>query len=77
MVDNLTPARVLALTQVEAEASPSVVSSQLSSVGTTYTVLIDSGATHSFFPSRVIDRLCSRVIIILWGLGLYCLLGSW
>ena len=31
---------------------------QLSSAGFPFTVLIDSGATHSFVSSRVIDRLC-------------------
>ena len=57
-VDSLTPARVFTLTQAEAEASPSVVTGQLSSAGTSFTVLIDSGATHSFVSDRVIDRLC-------------------
>ena len=57
-VDSLTPARVFTLTQAEAEASPSVVTGQLSSAGSPFTVLIDSGATHSFVSSKVIDRLC-------------------
>ena len=57
-VDSSTPARVFTLTQAEAEASPSVVTGQLSSDGTPFTVLIDSGATHSFVSDKVIDRLC-------------------
>ena len=57
-VDNLTPARVFTLTQAEAEASPSVVTGQLSSAGSPFTVLIDSGATHSFVSSKLINRLC-------------------
>ena len=56
--DSFTPARVFALTQSEAEASPSVVTGQLSSAGTFYTVLFDSGATHSFVSARVIDQMC-------------------
>ena len=57
-VDSLTLARVFTLTQAQTEASPSVVTGQLSSAGFPFTVLIDSGATHSFVSSRVIDRLC-------------------
>ena len=57
-VDSLMPARVFTLTQAEAEASPLVVTGQLSSAGTFYTILIDSGATHSFVASRIIDGLC-------------------
>ena len=44
--------------QAEAKASPSVVTGQLSSAGTPFTVLIDSGATHSCVSDKVIDRLC-------------------
>ncbi|XP_062114690.1 uncharacterized protein LOC133825785 [Humulus lupulus] len=57
-VDSLMSARVFTLTKEKAEASPSVVIGQLSSAGTFCTVLIDSGATHSFFASRIIDGLC-------------------
>ncbi|XP_062107753.1 uncharacterized protein LOC133818733 [Humulus lupulus] len=57
-VDSLTLARVFTLTQAEAEASPSVVTSQLSSAGSPFTVLIESGVTHSFVSIKVIDRLC-------------------
>ena len=46
---------MFSLTQAEAEASPSVVTGQLSSVGTPYTVVIDFGVTHSFVSRRVID----------------------
>ncbi|XP_062089353.1 uncharacterized protein LOC133795903 [Humulus lupulus] len=56
--DNLALARVFALTQSKVEARPSVVTCQLSSVGTSYSVLIDFGATYSFVSSRAIDRLC-------------------
>ena len=76
-VDSLTPARVFTLTQTEAEVSPSVVIGELSSVGSSYTVLIDSGATHSFVSSKVIDRLRRPSEIILCSLGLYCLQGNW
>ena len=31
---------------------------QISSVGSSFTGLIDSGATHSFVSARVIDQLC-------------------
>ena len=56
--DSLAPARVFTLTQTEAEASPSVVIGQISSAGSLYTALFDSGATHSFVSARVIDQLC-------------------
>ena len=56
--DSLAPARVFTLTQTEAEASPSVVTGQISSAGSLYSALFDSGATHSFVSARVIDQLC-------------------
>ena len=46
------------MTQTEAEASPSVVTGQISSAGSLYNTLFDSGATHSFVSTRVIDQLC-------------------
>ena len=51
------PARVFALTQAEADASPSVVSGNIlvSSIPT-YS-LIDSGATHSFALTKYARRL--------------------
>ncbi|XP_062094401.1 uncharacterized protein LOC133800456 isoform X1 [Humulus lupulus] len=55
---SLAPARVFTLTQTEAEASPSVVTCHISSAGSLYTALFDSGATHSFVSARVIDQLC-------------------
>ena len=68
-VDSLTPARVFTLTQAEAEASPSVVTGQLSSAGSPFTVLIDSGATHSFVSSKVLDRLCRPSEYSIAGFG--------
>ncbi|XP_062103592.1 uncharacterized protein LOC133814677 [Humulus lupulus] len=55
--NNLVPARVFTLTQAEAEASPSVVIGSISNEGSMYSILIDSGATHSFVSSKVIDKL--------------------
>ena len=49
---DLTPARIFAWTQKEAEASPSVVTGQILSVGSSYAVLFDYGATHSFVATR-------------------------
>ncbi|XP_030505030.2 uncharacterized protein LOC115720002 [Cannabis sativa] len=49
------------MTQVYADASPLVVTSQLSINGCSYTVLFDSGATHSYVLSRVTEsfhKLC-------------------
>ncbi|XP_062116236.1 uncharacterized protein LOC133830299 [Humulus lupulus] len=68
-VDSSTPARVFTLTQAEAEASPSVVTGQLLSAGTPYHVLIDSGATHSFVASSIIDRLCRPCDFYAVGFG--------
>ncbi|KAM6565508.1 hypothetical protein CsatA_024636 [Cannabis sativa] len=53
--DKYVPARVFAITQAEAEASPSVVSGQIPMANTTCKVLFDSGATHSFIASTI-DR---------------------
>ena len=46
------------MTQSEATDSKTVVTGQLSSAGTLLSVLFDSGATHSFVSTRVMDRLC-------------------
>ena len=52
------PSRVYSLTQPEASESKTVVTGQLSSAGTMLTVLFDSGATHSFVSTRMLDGLC-------------------
>mgnify|MGYP003448044020 CR=1 FL=1 len=57
------------LTQAEAEASPLVVTGQIFSVGTPYNVLIDSGATHSFVASSIINRLCRPCDFYAVGFG--------
>ena len=36
-----------------------MVTGQVSSAGTDFYVLIDSGATHSFVAARAVDRMCS------------------
>ena len=46
------------MTQPEALESKTVVTGQLSSGETMLTVLFDSGATHSFVSTRMIDGLC-------------------
>lgn len=46
------------LTQSEAINNNTVVTSHLSSAGTLLSVLFDSGATHSFVSTRVMDQLC-------------------
>ena len=58
------------LTQSEAEATPSVVTSHISSIGSTYTILIDYGAIHSFVSSRVVDRLCRPCDFYVVGFGI-------
>ena len=57
------------LTQSEPEASPLVVTSQISSAGSTYTILIDYGDTYSFVYSRVIDILCRPCDLSAIGFG--------
>ncbi|XP_062086334.1 uncharacterized protein LOC133792443 [Humulus lupulus] len=49
------PARVFAITEAEAEANPSVVTSQIPMANTTCKILFDSGASHSFISSRTIN----------------------
>ena len=56
--DALIPARVFALTEPAAAESKTVVAGQLTSAGTSLTVLFDSGATHSFISTRLVDQLC-------------------
>ena len=46
------------MSKADAEASPSVVTGQVSSAGTDLYVLIESGATHSFVAARAVDKLC-------------------
>ena len=56
--DALIPARVFALTEPAAAESKTVVAGQLTSAGTSLTLLFDSGATHSFISTRLVDQLC-------------------
>ena len=63
------------MTQSEAADSKTVVTGHLSSAGTLLSVLFDSGATHSFVATRVMDSLCRpgseldrpKVVILLRG----------
>ncbi|XP_060968705.1 uncharacterized protein LOC133036210 [Cannabis sativa] len=48
------PGKLFTMTQADADASPSVVTGQLSINGCSYTALFDSRATHSYVSSRVI-----------------------
>uniref|UniRef100_A0A803PRF7 Gag-pol polyprotein n=1 Tax=Cannabis sativa TaxID=3483 RepID=A0A803PRF7_CANSA len=50
-------AQVFAITQADVAVSHFVVTSQLPVDDSYYTVLFDSGATHSYVASRVIDEL--------------------
>ena len=52
-----TPARVFAITQADAEASPSLVTGQLSVNNSFNSVLFDSGATHSYVAARIFSKL--------------------
>ena len=47
---------------------------QISSAGSSYTALFDSGATHSFVSARVIDQLCR--LSILYARGFQTLLST-
>ncbi|MCO6516861.1 MAG: reverse transcriptase family protein, partial [Snodgrassella sp.] len=60
-----------------AEASPSVVIGQVSSAGFPYTVLFDSGATHSFVATRVIDKLCMPSLVLDRGFRTLIPTGDW
>ncbi|XP_060974683.1 uncharacterized protein LOC133039756 [Cannabis sativa] len=51
------PARVFALTRGEAATSNTVVSGQVSIYGLPCNVLFDSGATHSYIATRLIDSI--------------------
>ncbi|XP_060972370.1 uncharacterized protein LOC115717660 [Cannabis sativa] len=55
--NNYVPARIFGITQVEVEASPSVVSGQIPMANTTCKVLFESGATHSFFASTFVNHI--------------------
>ena len=54
----MIPPRVFSLTEPAATDSKTVVAGQLSSAGTSLTVLFDSAATHSFISTRLVDQLC-------------------
>ncbi|KAM6550987.1 hypothetical protein CsatB_000795 [Cannabis sativa] len=63
------PGRLFTMTQADADASPSVVTGQLSINGCSYTVLFDSGATHSYVSSRVIENFDKPCDIYASGFG--------
>ncbi|KAM6577920.1 hypothetical protein CsatB_029757 [Cannabis sativa] len=63
------PGRLFTMTQADADASPSVVTSQLSINGCSYSVLFDSGATHSYVSSRVIESFHKPCDIYASGFG--------
>ena len=46
------------MTEPTAVDSKTVVVEQLSSAGMSLIVLFDSGATHSFVSTRLVDQLC-------------------
>ncbi|XP_030500519.1 uncharacterized protein LOC115715976 [Cannabis sativa] len=62
-------ARVFTLTQPEANVGPSTVTGQLSIDSTLLTILIDSGATHSYLSSKVIGNLHKPSDVLLSGFG--------
>ncbi|XP_060964845.1 uncharacterized protein LOC133033845 [Cannabis sativa] len=53
----MVSARVFSLTQADAEADPSTVTGEISIGGIMFTILVDSGATHSYISSRIIEKL--------------------
>ncbi|XP_060959364.1 uncharacterized protein LOC133030590 [Cannabis sativa] len=63
------PGRLFTMTQADADASSSVVTGQLSINGFSYTVLFDSGATHSYVSSRVIENFDKPCDIYASGFG--------
>ncbi|KAM6556128.1 hypothetical protein CsatB_003147 [Cannabis sativa] len=67
--DKYVPARVFAITQAEAEASPSVVSGQILMANTTCKVLFDSGATHSFIASTIVNHINAPSELFTVGFG--------
>ncbi|XP_060963693.1 uncharacterized protein LOC133033109 [Cannabis sativa] len=67
--DKYVPARVFAITQAEAEASPSVVSGQIPMANTTCKVLFDSGATHSFIASTIVNHINAPSELFTVGFG--------
>lgn len=46
------------LTESDASGSKTVVTGHISISGSIFTSLFDSGATHSFVSTRIVDRLC-------------------
>ncbi|XP_062075883.1 uncharacterized protein LOC133780013 [Humulus lupulus] len=72
--DKYVPARVFAITQAEADASPSVVSGQIPMANTTCKVLFDSGASHSFISSSLVNHV--NVPIELFNVGFETMLPS-
>jgi hypothetical protein len=63
------PGRLFTMTQADADASPSVVTGQLSINGCSYTVLFYSGATHSYVLRRVIENFDKPCDIYASGFG--------
>ncbi|KAM6547414.1 hypothetical protein CsatB_019090 [Cannabis sativa] len=55
--DKYVPAKFFGITQAKAEASPSVLSGQIPMANTTCKVLFDSGATHSFITSTIVNHI--------------------
>ncbi|KAM6593730.1 hypothetical protein CsatA_001433 [Cannabis sativa] len=70
------PGRLSTMTQADGDASPSVVTGQLSTNGCSYTVLFDSGATHSYVSSRVIESFHRPCDIYASGFGTLLPLGD-
>uniref|UniRef100_A0A803PYF4 Uncharacterized protein n=1 Tax=Cannabis sativa TaxID=3483 RepID=A0A803PYF4_CANSA len=64
------PARVFAITQADVAANPSVVTCQLLVNNSYFNVLNDSGATHSYVVSRVINQLGRPYDFIERGFGI-------
>ncbi|XP_060974152.1 uncharacterized protein LOC133039308 [Cannabis sativa] len=67
--DKYVPTRVFSITQAEAEASPSVVSGQIPMANTTCKVLFDSGATHSFIASTIVNHINAPSELFTMGFG--------
>ncbi|XP_062118977.1 uncharacterized protein LOC133832681 [Humulus lupulus] len=72
--DKYVPARVFAITQAEADASPSIVSGLIPMANTTCKVLFDSGASHSFISSSLVNHV--NVLIELFNVGFGTILPS-
>ena len=54
-----------------------MVTGQISSAGSSYVVLFDSGATHSFVATRVIDKLCTPSLVLDRGFQTLIPSGDW